>query len=688
MELLPISKHVLLRKYCHAGESTLEQVVDRVTRGYEQSGVIRDLILSHRFMPGGRILSNHGSKRTSLNCFVLPIVADSIEGIMDTLRMATQIQTQGGGVGYNFTPIRPRGTKTSTDCIAGGPCSYISIFSETLKRVIGVNQRTAANIAILNVDHPDILEFIRYKADHKNEWQNFNVSVGITNEFMRAKERNEAWTLKHPCEFAATSTISARDLWMEIMKAQHEYGDPGVFFLDTVNQEYNLGHKLRIDAPNPCGEEPFPAFTACCLGAINLATHVNSNDPDEALRFTTREAVKYLNWVLDTTVYPIPETEHMAKNARVIGLGTTGLADALALCGIPYGVSAKSLTFIDRYFSTIRDAAYATSCEMARMFHPFALWDDEILERPFIKRLPHALQSQIAAHGLFNSQLLCQAPTGSISLLMNNTSGGIEPHFDLKVVRREKTSGEHELEYPHLAHINPEIIVTSKSLAPADHLAIQARIQLYTDGAVSKTVNLPSTATVDDIAMLYSLAHAQNLKGLTIYRDQSRADQVVRNAEAKPQKREGVYKMTGYEVPSPSGKLYLSITEDLQQVFIRGGKSGSDPNHFVEVIGRLISIALQEGADLARVVKTLMEVNSGNGLWGLIPGCDKSVFIASVADAIGKTLYYNHTAEGKKVVGALTSHGQLGTCPMCGVQALVHAEGCERCLHCSHSRCD
>jgi ribonucleoside-diphosphate reductase alpha chain len=501
-----------------------------------------------RFLPGGRVLAGAGTNRqvTLFNCFVSGPVDDSIAGILDSLKETAVTMQQGGGVGVDFSRLRPRGdVALKTGAIASGPVSFMRIWDSLCETLLATSSRRGAMIGTLRCDHPDIFEFVEAKRD-PNTLRNFNLSVLITDRFMEAVATDAPWALTHPEGEAVYAEIDARKLWQRIVDTAFATAEPGILFIDKINRENNLHYCERISATNPCGEVPLPPYGACNLGSINLAAFVDAPFSKRAelditrLSHSVAIAVRFLDAVIDVSAYPLPQQKERARSTRRVGLGVTGLADALIMLGLHYGSDAGR-DLAARVLRTIRDLAYETSILLAREKGAFPLFDrDRYLEAPFVRRLSGRLRDAIEAHGIRNSHLLAIAPAGSISLLAGNVSSGIEPVFALeatRAVRGEDRRVEHfqvrDFAYDRWlnsrdeAQLVPDVFVTADQLPAQAHLDMQACLQPYVDGAISKTVNLPASASSEDVADAFLFAWSSAIKGCTVYRQGSRSGQVI-----------------------------------------------------------------------------------------------------------------------------------------------------------------
>lgn len=521
-----------------------------------------DELKGFRFIPGGRIQAGAGTGHqvTLLNCFVMGTIQDSMESIFDSLKEGALTMQQGGGVGYDFSTLRPQGSLAkATGTIASGPISFMRIWDSMCATLLSTGARRGAMMATLRCDHPDIEEFISAKQDN-NELRNFNLSVLVTDEFINAIQNDEDWQLVFPISNADDKgqhqtvmrqwsgevrpttcrifkTINARDLWDKIMHATYEYAEPGVLFIDRINDQNNLWYKENISATNPCGEIPLPAYGACDLGAINLTHFVKHPYTEDSyidlngIKETTTVATRMLDNVIDVSKFPLPQQKQQALNCRRIGLGFTGLADALIMLGLDYGKQSSRDTAVD-IMKTICYTAYYTSINLAEEKEVFPSFKrDEYLAGGFIRSLPKDIKSKIKKHGIRNSHLITIAPTGTTSILANNISSGIEPVFDFsfsrKVLELDGNYKNYQLkDYAYSLWETmknkdaslPHQFVTAKMLSPKEHLKMQAAIQPYVDNAISKTINVPEDFPYEEFQSLYMLAFKNNLKGCTTYR--------------------------------------------------------------------------------------------------------------------------------------------------------------------------
>jgi ribonucleoside-diphosphate reductase alpha chain len=543
---------------------TWRRVADAIASGEREpkrwASAYYGLLDDFAFLPGGRILAGAGTGRrvTLCNCFVMGTINDAMEPIFTALKEGALTMQAGGGVGYDFSTLRPAGTPArESGNIASGPVSFMRIWDAMCATICSTGARRGAMMATLRCDHPDIQTFVDAKRDPE-ALTHFNCSVLVTDAFMDAVRHDAEWPLVFPAHHlppqgtdtirrewpgedgavscAVIRRLPARELWDQIMRATYDCSEPGVLFIDRINHENNLSYCERLSATNPCGEVPLPDYGACDLGSFNLTSFVrNPFETDaafdfDALRRRVPLAVRFLDSVIDVSGYPLSQQADQARASRRIGLGVTGLGDALIMLGLHYG-SDPARTLAAEIMKSIRHEAYAASVALAREKGAFPLFQaDAYLSSPGIRRLPDPLRREIAQDGLRNSHLTAIAPTGTISLLANNISSGMEPVFAAEYQRevrgadgisatrtvrdyacqlwRETGAGEPL----------PPAFASAETLQPADHLAMQATLQPHVDHAISKTVNVPSDLSFADFREIYAEAHRLGLKGCTTYR--------------------------------------------------------------------------------------------------------------------------------------------------------------------------
>jgi len=531
-----------------------------------------EILAGYRFLPGGRILAGAGTTErvTLFNCFVMGPIPDSMEGILESLKETALTMQQGGGIGCDFSSIRPAGLPARrSGTVASGPVSFMYLWDSLCNTLMGTSARRGAMMATLRCDHPDIEAFIEAKRS-KHALANFNLSVLITDDFMNAVASDGMWNLGFPATgrtdengisdrsstVGATThwkvhrQVSAKALWRRIVTSAHGTGEPGALFIDSINRENNLYYCEEISATNPCGEIPLPAYGACNLGSLNLAAFVcepfssNARLDTQALEETARVAVRFLDNVIDISRFPLEAQARQATGTRRIGLGITGLADMLVMLGLRYDDDAGRAAAAD-IMQDIRDVAYASSISLAEEKGAFPLLDKKkYLESAFIRRLPGALQAGISSNGIRNSHSLAIAPAGTISLLAGNVSSGIEPIYAYEAERefRHGTVASWKCllrDFAYELWLNsgraetglPDNFVLADSLPTEAHLKMQSKLQQFVDNAISKTVNLPQDATVSDVAAVYARAHRLGAKGCTVFRSGLERGQILRRRD-------------------------------------------------------------------------------------------------------------------------------------------------------------
>ena len=672
-----------------------------------------NMMTEFKFLPNSPTLMNAGRRLGQLAaCFVLPI-EDSMDGIFDALKNAALIHKSGGGTGFSFARLRPKNSRVgTTGGIASGPISFMKIFNTATEQVKQGGTRRGANMAILRVDHPDIMEFIYCKRDNK-ELNNFNISVGITDTFMEAAKENGNYDLIDPRDKRKTGELNATQVYQALVEQAWKNGDPGVLFMERTNQDNPTPSLGEIESTNPCGEQPLLPMEACNLGSINLAKFVKENGklPSidyEGLKETVWLCVRFLDNVIDMSKYPLPEITKMVKANRKIGLGVMGFADMLYQMQIPYN-SESALELAEEIMSFIQTESHEASRSLANDRGVFENYDQSIFKGKENCRYRNATTTTIA-------------PTGTLSIIAG-CSSGIEPLFALSFVR-------HVMDNDQLMEVNPffqkvaeerdfysrelmdtiaktgsirkieeipedvrEIFVTAHDVTPEWHIRMQAAFQKYTDNAVSKTVNLPRDATVDDVKKVYDLAYDLGCKGVTIYRDGSKENQVlsfdrkieeIRSSAAdikeRPETLEGftTKMVTGY------GNLYVTVTEyegKPFEVFATIGKSGRSTTAKTEAIGRLVSLALRSGVSVEKIVDQL------KGIGGEHPVFQKDGLVLSIPDAISRVFEKRYLQNKKNKGGKKYANSLLGeTCPDCG-ETISFEEGCMTCHFCGFTKC-
>ena len=704
----------------------------------DYAGMVLDIEVEedHSFISAGIVVSN---------CYVIPSPEDSRNGILDNLKLMTEIMARGGGVGINLSTLRPRGSYIKTvNGTASGPCSWAQLYSVATGDVIQQGgSRRGALMLMLDDTHPDIEEFITVKRT-AGKIEHANLSVCISDKFMQAVKDDANWDLIWQDE--VKKTIRARDLWDLICTSAWASAEPGMVFMDRYNKLSNTWYYEDIRCVNPCGEQGLPPFGVCNLGAINLSAFVVDGQMDYArLAEISKVAMRFLDNVVDATEYFIEENRVAQLGTRRTGLGTMGLADALIKMEIPYG-SEESVPVIERIYVTIRDASYDMSADIALEKGAFSHFErDKYMQGQFIKKLPKPVQEKIKKQGIRNAVLLTQAPTGTTSLLAG-VSSGIEPVYDFAMVRRDRT-GEHIMYHPLLqewreAHPNeptPAYFVSSNDLTPEEHVRVQATIQRYTDSSISKTVNAPNNHTVEEVQRLYRLAYESGCKGVTYYRDGSRDAVLTRVADEKKAEEQAPGVMMeavtsiqdgvkprpsvvhGYtrQMNAPEGKINVTINSDEHgplEVFVNVGKAGSDIAALAEALGRLISLNLRILSPLSQTDRAREIADQLRGIGGSRSVGFGMQQVRSMPDAVARALEMNFDemkqqqeeqesgeeaapiANGKdngnghaEKAAHLVSLSHMSItgnlCPQCGCNTMVYEEGCKKCYNCGHSEC-
>jgi ribonucleoside-diphosphate reductase alpha chain len=569
LELPAISQQIWEQKYRYAPqnggpESGIDAMWHRVASaaaGAEAeparahwAGRFHEMLSGLEFLPAGRILAGAGTSRkvTLFNCFVMGRIEDDLGAIFENLKEAALTMQQGGGIGYDFSTLRPRGAPVrGVGADASGPVSFMDVWDAMCRTIVSAGSRRGAMMATLRCDHPDIEGFIAAKADPAR-LRMFNLSVLVTNAFMEAVEQGATWDLVFGGR--VYKTLPARDLWNAIMRSAYDFAEPGVIFIDRVNAQNNLSYCETISATNPCGEQPLPPYGACLLGSVNLARLVREPFTERArldearLEEIAARAVRFLDNIIEISGFPFGAQQAEARAKRRIGLGVTGLADALIQCRVRYG-SRESAVLAGRWMAAIQRGAYRASARLAAEKGAFPLYDAAaFLVAPGVQRLDAETRALIAANGIRNGLLTSIAPTGTISLLAGNVSSGIEPVFDVSYSRRIlMPSGEARTEtvedYAYRRFRDafgenaalPDYFVTAQQLTPGDHLRMQAALQPHVDASISKTVNSPEATSFAEFETIYREAHALGLKGCTVYRPNAVTGSVLSTTPAPAQ---------------------------------------------------------------------------------------------------------------------------------------------------------
>ena len=691
-------------KSSHDAEKLAEKFYTLMANGY--------------FLPNSPTLMNAGSKLGQLAaCFVLP-VGDSIEEIFDAIKYAAMIHKSGGGTGFSFTNIRSKDSRVgTTGGVASGPISFLKIFNTATEQIKQGGTRRGANMGILRVDHPDILEFIRAK-EQDGEFINFNLSVALTEKFTEAVDKGENYDLIDPHSKAVKGTLNAKEVFDILVNKAWASGDPGIVFLDRINRDNPTPAQGDMESTNPCGEQPLLPYESCNLGSINLSKFVIANNITEdkdksidwdSLKDVIHTAVRFLDNVIDASKFPLEKIEEKVRTNRKIGLGVMGFADMLFALELPYN-SNDALKLAEKVMEFIQTEGRNASHALAEERGAFPAFSESIYKD---------------GKPLRNATITTIAPTGTLSIIAS-CSSGVEPIFALAFAR-------HVMDGERLIEVNPyfenalksrdlytselmeavtnvgsiasfdflpqsirDVFVTAMDISPEAHLRMQAAFQKYTDNAVSKTVNLPNNATVQDIDHIYRLAYTLGCKGVTIYRDGSKSGQVLNIGSKKEEKaqapqqspsvvrqRPDIVEGFTQKVKTGLGVLYLTVNEiDGQpfEVFTTIGKSGRSITAKAEAIGRLVSLCFRSGVPVRDVVQQL------KGIGGEHPVFQKKGILLSIPDAISWVLE-NRYLKGEAPVPATKDQDlENPSCPECGSE-MTFQEGCHICQNCGYSRC-
>ena len=725
----PLSKNamvVLERRYLGPDESPYD-MFRRVARNIASAEKEADaghweeefyrVMADLEFLPNSPTLMNAGKDLQQLSaCFVLPI-EDSMESIFDTIKHTALIHKSGGGTGFSFSKLRPEGdTVGSTNKVASGPVSFMKAFDAATDVIKQGGMRRGANMAILQVDHPDIEKFITAK-ESGDQLTNFNLSVAATERFMVAVEEGIDYELRNPRDGSVVKQVNAKGLFDQIVELAWRTGDPGLVFIDRINEDNPTKNLGRIESTNPCGEQPLLPYESCNLGSINLARMVKDDKSDidwSKLEETVNVAVRFLDNVIDMNRFPLPEIAERTKKTRKIGLGVMGFADMLIELGIPYD-SAEALEVAERIMGFINQKACEASAALAEERGVFPAFEGSVYDTPDSPRMRNATTTTIA-------------PTGSLSIIAN-CSSGIEPLFALSYER-------HILDGDELVEVNPyfeeaarnggffseelmkelarrgslrgmdgipegvkDLFVTAHDISPECHIKMQAAFQKSTHNAVSKTINFPHSATREDVSEAYMLAYNLGCKGITIYRDRSKDKQVLniaveeeQGSVLEPRRRARVTRGITERVATGCGNIYVTVNSDdygICEVFSSLGKAGGCASAQLEAISRLISLALRSGVDVAAVVKHIRGIRCPSIAW------EQGHSVLSCPDAIASVLERqikkdNQVDSGSGEADTTVHSGEAmklgGQCPECGGM-LVYQEGCQICHGCGYTKC-
>ncbi len=757
---------VLRSKYLAPGETGPLHMWERIARAVSSVEQDRELwyarffalLFDYRFIPGGRVMHGAGRdearrKPTLSNCYVIPINEDSLEGIYQCLTESAMVYRTGGGVGTDLSRLRPKGAPVNATVDRSPGCTaFMNLLSESTNAVSQAGRRGALMLT-LRVDHPDIEDFISIKSDRaRTKVQYANLSVLITDEFMQAVLDDTDFDLRWSNK--VFRTVRARVLWDKIVQHAHASAEPGVIFWDTMRAYHNVEYANPLVSTNPCGEQPLAAYTACNLGNINLPRFVRADGTFdfEGLANCVRVAVRFLDDVIDYNMgnHALEKIKEAVASDRRVGLGVTGLADTLVLMGLRYD-SEEALRAVEQLMQTLCYNAYETSIALAQEKGAFPLYDwTGLSQSKFIQSLPRGLQEKIAKYGLRNATLITMPPVGTGSIVAQ-TSSGIEPIFFTSYNRRVKqadgeTFVDYKVYHPLIrqkfgddSHL-PDYVVTAHQVDPFFRVRMQGVIQRYTDSSISSTINLPESTTVETVAEIYIRAYREGLKGITVYREGSRAGILQSDAKQefagepaaaaapppvpaaaagepsrrsghRPRRRPAVTHGVTERIHTGEGNIYVTINEDAEglcEVFSTIGKSGGNAAAQSEAISRLISLALRSGVDPHEIVNELKGIAGPNPVW------ENGELILSTPDAIGRALerylrrreagVQDPAAEPPAAGGAADRPAgdgpqgdgsgipggpgpkSLATCPECGA-TVVHESGCLTCKHCGWSKC-
>lgn len=718
----PIADQIWNQKYrltTHEGEhmdddinDTFERVAGALSVNEKDEGWTDKfyyLMNDFRFIPGGRILAGAGTGRdvTLQNCYVSPVIEDSMSGIFAAVQSAALTLQSGGGIGMDFSTIRPKGAKVvGVDSDASGPLSFMSVWDSMCKTVMSAGGRRGAMMAVLRCDHPDVMDFIAAKGD-PSALRNFNMSVAVTDELMDAVADDATFDLV----FAGKhyDTVLATDLWDAIMRSTYAHAEPGVMFIDRINERNNLVYCEELAATNPCGEVPLPAHGACLLGSMNLTQYVVGpfgpfpEFDRTKFRADVAVAIRMMDNVVDVSSYPHIEQRDTAQDKRRLGLGMTGLASALTMMGERYDTASGRETAA-RWAFELKVAAYWASMELAQERGAFPAFDKEgFLASWNVKSLPLALQQSIAEYGIRNGHLTSIAPTGTISLFADNVSSGVEPIFATEYTRkvlehdgskRDEVVSDYAVRRYRNGHdiSLPATFVTAQDITPEAHVLMQAAVQHHVDTAISKTVNLPEDISFEDFKQVYRLAYDSGCKGCTTYRpnavtgsvlsvEPTPAADVPVAATSDPAGRPDVLTGTTTKVRWPGSPHAYYVTVNVDQsgrpfeLFVASKNvEGAD---LMVGMTRMVSAVMRRAGDLSFVVEELKAVaDPKGGQWY------NGRLVPSLLHVIG-SIIEPHVTDVPASAAVTTG----ATCSACGEASVVHKDGCATCMSCGHSAC-
>jgi len=691
------------------------------------------------FLPNSPTLMNAGSDLQQLSaCFVLPI-DDSMDSIFETVKNAALIHKSGGGTGFSFSRLREANARVrSTNGVSSGPISFLKVYNAATDAVKQGGTRRGANMAVLQVNHPQIMEFITCK-ENTSDLTNFNISVALTDDFMQAVNSDSAFELVSPSNGKVIETIQARTIFDLIIEMSHRNGEPGVIFIDRINQANPTPELGAIESTNPCGEQPLLPYEACCLGSINLSTMVEESTITWLLlRQVVRDSVDFLDDVIDRSKFPLERIEAMAKGNRKIGLGVMGWADLLYQLGIPY-CSDEAITLAKRTMEFIDFEAKQRSVELAQVKGSFPNFDKSIYPQNTLNRSGdmdwESLIDRISAKSIRNATVTTIAPTGTISMIAD-TSSGIEPQFSLVYVKKvldgenllyvnkwfADTLKHHDFyndevlqevaacgSIQHIDSIPDEIkriFQTAHDIGPEWHLRMQAAFQEYTDNAVSKTINFHRDATLEDVRTAFEMAYQLGCKGVTVYRDGSRENQVLnigatsmnkltQEPRVMPRKRPAVTHGITQKMETGCGHMYVTVNSDEHgacEIFVQMGKVGGCASAQLEAIARLASLSLRSNIRIDSIIRQLKGIRCQSPMW------NRGKIITSCGDAVAQALeiYLTDYHNGNSPVISFVYDDEPVTnenrrphqalCPECKT-TIEHLEGCLKCPHCGWTKC-
>lgn len=749
---MPISQQIWDMKYRlkdqngafleHTVEDTWRRIAVALSKAEANpkkwESIFYDSLTDFKFLPAGRIIAGSGTARnvTLFNCFVMGVIPDSMSGIFDMLKEAALTMQQGGGIGYDFSTIRPKGSIVKGIAAdASGPVSFMDVWDSMCRTIMSAGSRRGAMMATMRCDHPDIEEFIAAKSDSK-KLRMFNLSVLVSDAFMEALKKGEDWRLTFNDKIY--KVIKAADLWDKIMRATYNYAEPGVIFIDRINEANNLRYCETITATNPCGEQPLPPYGACLLGSINLARLVeypfgeNAHLDVSQLENLVATAVRMMDNVIEVSQFPLEVQKLEALNKRRIGLGVTGLADALLMVGLRYG-SDEAVEKTEEWMKLIARASYKASINLAKEKGAFSLFDPEkLIASGNMKQMDDDIKQAVRKFGIRNALLTSIAPTGTISLYAGNVSSGIEPVFAYSYTRKVLQNDGSHIEEEVVDYAVqmwrdkfgdaqlPDYFVSAQNLTPSDHVKMQAAAQKWVDSSISKTINCPEDISFDDFKEVYMQAYDTGCKGCTTYRPNEVTGSVLSVAsEEKPKSEkeidgEVIYMSEPLERPNtldgntyklrwPDSEhaIYVTINDIIVndqrrpfEVFI----NSKNMEHFAWTVGltRMISAVFRRGGDVSFVVDELKAVfDPRGGAWV------NGKYIPSILAAIGGVLE-EHMVKIGFIINSdeMLSHqkGDLSkveklkrvkqkSCTSCGQFDLQMIEGCMTCRSCGYSKC-